>query len=144
MPRFGQTAHLAELMRVVVTGEVVGVTPVMPGAVRLDVRLSPEDHARVTAEAARRRLTVSTYVRQALLGRFDSEQDRDDRVIAALARETDARARALVEIIVETIRNALETLGRTVTDEETKAEQQRLLRWYVSAVEDRLRRGHGT
>ena len=127
-----------------VTYEVVDVDDVMPEAVRLDVRLSPEDHARVTAEAARRRLTVSSYVRQTLLGRLNAEQDRDGRAIAAAARETDARARALVEIIVEAIRNALETLGRTVPDEETKAEQQRLLRWYASAVEDHLRRGRGT
>ena len=117
---------------------------VMPEAVRLDVRLSPEDHARVTGEAARRRLTASAYVRQALLGQLDYEQDRNGRATAALACETDARARALVEIIVEAIRNALETLGRTVTDEETKAEQQRLLRWYASAVEDHLRGGRGT
>jgi predicted NBD/HSP70 family sugar kinase len=117
---------------------------VIPGAVRLDVRLSLDDRTRIVREAVRRRLTVSAYVRQTLLGRLDYEQDRDGHAIAAAARETDARARALVEIVVEAIRNALETLGRTVTDEETKVEQQRLLRWYASAVEDHLRDGRGT
>ena len=117
---------------------------VIAEAVRLDVRLSPEDRTRIVREAVRRRLTVSSYVRQTLLGRLDYEQDRDGWAVAAAAREADARARALVEIVVEAIRNALETLGRTVTDEDAKAEQQRLLRWYASAVEDHLRNGRRT
>jgi len=127
-----------------VSSEVVDVDEVTPEAVRLDVRLSPEDRTRIVREAVRRRLTVSSYVRQTLLGRLDYEHDRDGQASAAAARETDARARALVEIVVEAIRNALETLGQTVTDEDAKAEQLRLLRWYASAVEDHLRNGRRT
>ena len=144
----GDATRCQKSIRVVMSGMFghagASADVMIPGAVRLDVRLSPEDHARVMGEAARRRLTASAYVRQALLGRLDAEHDRDGRAIAALARETGAQARALVEIIVEAIRNALETLGRTVTDEEAKTEQQRLLRWYASAVEDHLRGGRGT
>jgi hypothetical protein len=78
---------------------------------RLDVRLSSPDHARIVEEAVRRQLSVSAYVRQALLGHIDYANDHDTRLLDTFARALDTRAEALAEVAGEIALTLLERVA---------------------------------
>ena len=80
-------------------------------ALRLDVRLSSIDHARIVEEAKRRRMPVSTYVRQALLGQVDYAIDRDAHLVTAVVRALDMRAETLAETFGEIALTLLERMA---------------------------------
>src|SRR5947207_3282451 len=88
---------------------------------RLDVRLSSADHARIVAEARHRCMSVSTHVRQALLGQVDYAADRDARLVAALVRALDTRAEALAEVAGEIALTLLERLSSEPISPEARA-----------------------
>lgn len=88
---------------------------------RLDVRLSSTEHARIVEDAMRRGLSMSTHVRQALLGQVGCATDRDARLVAALVRALDTRAEALAETTGEIALTLLERMASEPISPEARA-----------------------
>jgi len=119
------------------TREVRTNGPCRPKAHRLDVRLASADHDRIVEEAMRRQLSVSTYVRQALLGQVDYASDRDAHVLSALVRALDIRAEALAEMASEIALTLLERIAREPIPPE---ERRAYVAGAVECFRDALRR----
>jgi hypothetical protein len=106
---------------------------------RLDVRLASADHDRIVEEAIRRHLSVSTYVRQALLGQVDYTDDHDAHMLSALARALDMRAEAFAETAGEIALTLLERIGsEPISPEERRAYVAGAVECFRDALRRRL------
>jgi hypothetical protein len=116
---------------------------------RLELRVTQQEMQRLEREAARRSLTVSAYVRLALIGEAQRDEERDahivERVAAEVVRVTDGRvqdatkaiageadraAEGIVEAVAAGLAVAVRAMGQALPDEQVDEMVDQMLAVY--------------